>query len=182
MHIKLPRTYKLLLALVVVIGPFYWLVFTDDGQRRTDLVMLHLMGRPSFDIAYERLTNAATEQLFRDQFPDLKLECVDRPSPFGSRVCAAPIASFNALPARSAVLYFNDDRLRALRLDYRVRYHDLLVNSLRERFGDPREETTGDVPVLTWQLDGGLVMLPAVAVEHEADAALLWLAPEVVAP
>ena len=44
MNFKIPSFYKRILAFFVVIGPIFWLVFTEDGQRRTDIVLLTLWG------------------------------------------------------------------------------------------------------------------------------------------
>jgi len=175
MNLKLPRFYQLALALAAVIGPFFWLVFTPDGQRRSDLFLLYLLGRPSFDLAYERLTDAVTEAMLRAQFPKVQFQCQTAPTN-GLRLCAAPIAAFNGLPARAARLYFAGEHLRMLQLDYRPRYRAVLERSLRAGLGAPREETTAAEPVLVWQRPGGQILLPAVATANERDAALIWLA------
>jgi hypothetical protein len=175
MRFKLPKTYKLLLALAVVIAPFYWLMFTDDGQRRSDLVILHILGKPSFNIAYDRLTGTVTEADIAKQFPKVDFQCLDRPSALGERVCAAEIASFNGLPARRALVHYGAGRLTALRLDYRPRYYGLLVESLRTGLGEPAYEAGGST--LRWQTDGGTIVMPATAPDQPADAALMWLSP-----
>lgn len=177
--LKLPRFYTLALALAAVLGPFIWLVFTPDGQRHSDLFVLWLLGDPSFNIAYDKLTDQVTEPLVRAQFPRVRFQCQTAPAPAEAaeaRWCVAAIASFNGLPARAARLYFVDERLRLLQLDYRPRYRDLLERSLRAGLGEPREETTGAEPVLIWQRPGGRIFLPAVATATERDAALIWLA------
>lgn len=174
---KLPRSYKLLLSLALVIGPITWLMFTEDGKRRSDLVLLHVLGDPSFNIAYDKLTPAVTEALIREQFPKVGLDCQALEAALGDRVCVAKIASFNGLPARSAQLYFAGDRLRMLQLGYRLKYHEMLERSLRDGLGTPREESTGQAPVLIWPTaSGGQIMLPAEPPARRADAALIWLA------
>jgi hypothetical protein len=179
MNLKLPRTYKLILSLALVAGPFTWLMFTEDGKRRSDLFLLHVMGAPSFNIAYDRLNSEVTEADLRAQFPKVELQCSDRATGFGSRICVAEIASFNSMPARSAALFFDGDRLTALQLDYRLRYHDTLVTGLRNGLGAPLEPVGAGV--LVWKLDDGVVMLSAKPPEKEADAALLWLTPALAA-
>ncbi|MBK5969244.1 MULTISPECIES: hypothetical protein [Thiorhodovibrio] len=177
MKAKLPRSYKLLLSLALVIGPITWLMFTEDGKRRSDLVLLHVLGDPSFNIAYDKLTPAVTEEVIREQFPKVEFDCQALATALGDRLCAAKIASFNGLPARSAQMYFADDRLRMLQLGYRLKYHDMLEQSLRNGLGEPREESTGQAPVLIWSTDsGGQIMLPVARPERRADAALIWLA------
>jgi hypothetical protein len=175
MRFKLPRTYKLLLALAVVAGPFYWLVFTEDGRRRSDLFILHVLGKPSFNIAYDRLTGAVTEADIETQFPKVDFQCEDRASALGERVCGAEIASFNGLPARRALLHFGQGRLTALRLDYRLPYHALLSQSLLDGLGEPTVEAGGST--WRWQTEGGAVVLPASAPTASADAMLMWLSP-----
>ncbi|EIC20365.1 hypothetical protein [Thiorhodovibrio frisius] len=174
---KLPRSYKLLLSLALVIGPITWLMFTEDGRRRSDLFLLHILGNPSFNIAYEKLSPAVTEALIREQFPKVEFYCDTVATAFGDRLCAAKIASFNGLPARSAQLYFAGEQLRVLQLGYRRPYHEMLERSLREGLGEPQEESTAQQPVLIWMTDtGGQVMLPAEQPEAREDAALIWLA------
>jgi hypothetical protein len=175
MRFKLPRAYKLLLALAVVAGPFYWLVFTEDGRRRSDLFVLHILGKPSFNIAYDRLSAAVTEADIESQFPKVDFACAERASALGERVCAAEIASFNGLPARRALLHFGGGRLTALRLDYRPHYHALLAGSLHDGLGSPTEEAGGST--LRWETQGGAIVLPAQAPEKPADAMLMWLSP-----
>jgi hypothetical protein len=175
MNLKLPRSYKLILSLAVIALPFGWLVFTEDGQRRSDLFLLHVVGNPSFNIAYDRLSNAVTQADIEKLFPKVKFTCEARETPFGDQICVAKIASFNGLPADRARLYYNDDGLGALRLDYRKRYHALLTKSLRNGLGEPMQPAAADV--LLWRLDDGVIMLSAKQPETRADAALMWLSP-----
>lgn len=176
MNLKLPRTYKLILSLALIIGPFTWLMFTEDGKRRSDLFLLHLFGAPSFNIAYDRLDPAVTEVDIASQFPKVAFQCTDRETVFGDRLCVAEIASFNGMPARSATLFYGEGTLNALQLAYRTRYHDTLMTGLRNGLGAPLEPV--GVEVLLWKLDGGVVMLSSRQPKDEKDAALMWLKPE----
>jgi hypothetical protein len=176
MNLKLPRSYKLILSLVLIAGPFGWLVFTEDGQRRSDLFLLHVLGNPSFNIAYDRLNSAVTQDDIETLFPKVRFTCEARETPFGDQVCSANIASFNGLPADQARLYYKDDALGAMRLDYRKRYHELLATSLRNGLGEPMQPAAADL--MLWQLDGGVIMLSAQRPETQADAALMWLSPQ----
>jgi hypothetical protein len=176
---RIPRAYKLVLALFAVVGPFYWLVFTDDGQRRSDLFLLNLMGRHGFNVAFERLDARITEADLREQFPRADLVCGAAPSSFGDRACVADIASYNGVPARAVTAYLQGDELRALRLDYQPRYHHLLSAELRRQHGEPAEQSTTAQPVMRWQLPGGALLLPAEHVDTRSDAALVWLSREV---
>ncbi|WP_058554238.1 hypothetical protein [Thiohalocapsa sp. ML1] len=175
MRFKLPPTYKLLLALAVVIGPFYWLMFTEDGRRRSDLVILHILGKPSFNIALDRLTGATTHAAIKEQFPKVDFACQARTSALGEEVCAAEIASFNGLPARQARLFYGGGRLTAVRLDYRRHYHRLLAASLANGFGEPSVEAGGTTQ--RWRIDGGTIVLPAERPATDDEAALMWLSP-----
>jgi len=178
MKLKLPRTYKLVLSLALVAGPFTWLMFTQDGQRRSDLFLLHVMGSPSFNIAYDRLTPQVREADIAAQFPKLEFDCRDASGAFGERVCAAEIASFNGLPAREARLFYTDDLLSAVQLYYRERYHGMLEESLRTGLGEPLRGDGGG-GALAWQLEGGVVLLSGQPPEYPPDAVLLWLSPAV---
>lgn len=179
MNLKLPRTYKLILSLALIIGPFTWLMFTEDGKRRSDLFLLHLFGAPSFNIAYDRLSPEVTEADIVSQFPKVAFECADQGTGLGDRLCVAEIASFNGMPARTAVLFYGGGTLNALQLDYRARYHDTLVTGLRNGLGAPLEPVGAGV--LVWKLEDGVVMLSARQPEDERDAALMWLTPELAA-
>jgi len=177
MNLKLPRSYKLLLSLALVAGPFIWLVMTEDGQRRSDLFVLHLLGQPSFNVAFQHLSDAVTEADIAREFPQVAFQCEDRATTFGNRVCVAQIASINELPARYARFDYADGHLSAARLDYRARYHDLLVASLRNGLGEPLAPVGSDV--LIWRLKGGVLMLAAKRPQNPKDAAMMWLSPEV---
>jgi hypothetical protein len=179
MNLKLPRSYKLILSLALIAGPFTWLMFTEDGKRRSDLFILHLMGAPSFNIAYDRLNSTVTEADIVEQFPKVTFQCGDQATPFGARVCATEIASFNGLPARRATLFYDEGTLDAMQLDYRARYHDTLAASLRTGLGEPLMPVGEGV--LLWRLDDGVVMLSANQPENDKDAALLWLTPALAA-
>ncbi len=175
MRFKLPRTYKLLLALALVAGPVYWLMFTEDGRRRSDLFLLQILGKPSFNIGYDRLSGAVTHADIEAQFPKIDFQCVERRSALGDEVCGAEIASFNGLPARRALLHYGAGRLTALRLDYRRHYHALLAESLSNGLGQPSVEAGGST--LRWRAPGGIIVLPAGQPQSDANAALMWLSP-----
>lgn len=176
MDFKIPKTYKLLLALAAVIGPFSWLMFTADGQRRTDLLLLRLFGRYSFNIAHERLGPAITEDQLKAQFPRLTFACGSARSGFGDRICVASIGSFSGIPAQRAEVYYAGPALQAVRIDYRARYHDLLRRTLVEAHGAPRPANPGTDAdaVLRWLLPGGLLLLPRT-LSGPQDAALMWV-------
>jgi hypothetical protein len=51
-----------------------------------------------------------------------------------------------------------------------------LTTSLRNGLGEPMQPVAADV--LLWRLDDGLIMLSAKQPETQADAALMWLSPQ----
>lgn len=180
MNMRLPPLYKTLLMLALVFGPFFWLMFTQDGQRRTDLVVAMLFGKEPFDVAIDQLHGDLSEQQFRDKFPDLELQCRDGSNPFGDRLCAAQIGSFNQIPSRSVVLFFAGKSLRAVKVSYRSAYHDLMLRWLNSRVYDvtgapPVSEQVNPDGVGTWAVDDGIVFVKATELADTDDPALLWL-------
>jgi len=185
MNLQLHPLYKTLLMVAIVAGPIVWLVFTEDGQRRSDLVILYLLGKGELDLAVERLHSGMTEGQFRQIFPDLELACRTAADPFGDRICTAEVGAFDAVPSRSFTLFLAGDRLRAAKLQYRRVYHDTLQRRLTGRLGRPAvgagaDAAPGDAPV-TWVVDDGLLLLPPERPESDAEAALLWLSRAAVA-
>ncbi|WP_462320824.1 hypothetical protein [Halochromatium sp.] len=174
MNLKLPKTYKLILAMCVVAGPFIWLVLTEDGKRRSDLFLLHLLGHQPFNLAVANLRPGLEETTLLSQFSRIEFTCVDQPGPLGSRRCAAEIGSFNGVPARSAELYWDEGRLNAVRIDYRGRWHQVLLDELRKRHGPPRRDGVGSGVVLAWRSEAGMLLLPETLAADEPPA-LMWI-------
>jgi len=175
MNLRLHPLYKKSLLLFIVLGPIVWLMLTEDGRRRTDLVMLHLFGKQELNLAIENLQGSLTESDFRAQFPDLELDCVEVANPFGSRLCTAEVGAFNAVPSRGFAVYLAGDFLRAAKLTYRPAYHETLMTQLAGRLGrraEPREDR-GDT--VSWHVSDGLLLMPAEAPEGDSEAALMWL-------
>ena len=78
---KIPALYKKLMAVIAVIGPIYWLMLTDDGRRRTDLVVLYLAGEPTVELRLDTLASAASEERFREFVPDVEWQCENTRTP-----------------------------------------------------------------------------------------------------
>jgi hypothetical protein len=175
MNLRLHPLYKKLLILAIVLGPIVWLMFTQDGRRRTDLVVLYLFGKQSLNLAIENLRGNMTEAEFRALFPDLEMGCADAANPFGDRVCVAEIGSFSAIPSRGFTLYLAGEALRAAKVDYRPAYHDTLASQLTGRLGRRGEPTQVQGDAMSWQVSDGLLLMPAEAPEAETEAALMWL-------
>jgi hypothetical protein len=175
MRLRLHPLYKNLLILAVVLGPIVWLVLTDDGKRRTDLVLLALLDKAEVKLSIEHLRGDMTEADMRRLYPELPLACKDVSTPYGDRLCAAEIGAFNQIPSRALTLYLAGDRLRAVKVNYRPHYHDQLQRQLAERLGklgirgEPREGA------LAWKVDDGLLLMPVDEPQADGEAALIWL-------
>jgi hypothetical protein len=178
MNLKVNPLYKRLMLLALVLGPIFWLVFSEDGQRRSDLVLLSLWeGTEAMDVALDKLHEGVVENELRRNFPDVPLSCEQQPSLFGDQTCSAPIASFNGAPARYAVVYFRDGKLSAVKLAYRRSYHDYVARDLHRRLGAP--QTTAD-QVWNWPTPGGLVLMPTELPGQGDEPTVIWLSSQQV--
>jgi len=173
MDLRLNPFYKKSLMLAIVVGPIVWLVFTEDGQRRTDLAMLYLFGKGELNLAIEKLHSGMTEARFRGLFPDLALVCDAGANPFGDQLCSAELGAFNAIPARAFTLFLQGEGLRAAKLTYRRAYHGTLRQQLTRRFGKPNRRSLPGP--LTWAVDDGLLLLSHQKPKSDQEATLIWL-------
>ncbi|MCU7924007.1 MAG: hypothetical protein KZQ88_15060 [Candidatus Thiodiazotropha sp. (ex Dulcina madagascariensis)] len=180
MNLKLPSFYKRILAFFVVIGPIFWLVFTEDGQRRTDSVMLALWGEDEISLNLKVLDNRITENELKQVFTDVAWSCQDEASSFGNRLCASRIGTFNAIPAHYISVFFHDQWINGVKVGYRRIYHEQLKQQLWQQLGAPTTENEqvqairGMGSVLHWTTDTGNVILKEALSEKE-EPALLWL-------
>jgi hypothetical protein len=85
MNFKIPPFYKRFLIFFIVIGPIFWLVFTEDGQRRTDIVLLTLWGEDELALNMSALNNQVSEEDLKKVFADITWACKDELSSFGNR-------------------------------------------------------------------------------------------------
>jgi hypothetical protein len=174
------KLHKTLLALVLVMIPPYFLVFTEEGNRVSDNVMLWLFGRENFEFNLKQADTAYTEAQIKKVFPDIDWRCGAVESQFGQYACNAVIGSFNGLPANRVVLYFVHDHLNAAQIDYRAQYHNALLTQLLDSLGQPinATEAASDAPdadpVVQWQTGKGLVVLKKTIRESDQPA-LFWL-------
>jgi hypothetical protein len=175
MNMRLHPLYKNLLILAIVVGPIVWLVLTEDGQRRTDLVLLSLFGKAEINLAVEHLTGDVTEADLRRLYPKLPLACANQATPYGDRLCTAEIGAFNQIPSRALAFYLEGERLRAVKVDYRPHYHALLQRQLAERLGKLAIRSEQRAGALAWKLEGGLLLMPAEEPNTDGEAALMWL-------
>ena len=180
MNFKLPTLYKRLLAILIVAGPFSWLVFTEDGQRRTDSVLLRLAGEKEISLNLKALDNRFSEDELKKAFPDIDWQCRDQASNFGNRLCASSIGVYNGIPSRLIAVYLQDRRISGLKLVYRPNYHEQLLQQLLQQLGQPqRENKLGDgAPqpdtILRWQTGEGTVILKQRLAQQD-EPALIWL-------
>lgn len=163
--------FKRGMAFLMVIAPFWWLVMTDDGQRRSDLVMQALFGEGEpMNLSFSKLSADARLEDFQANWPELALQCVERDSEFGDRVCQAAVTESNGTPARQVHLYLQGQRVHAVQLDYVGAHHQYLLTRLYQELG-PAQEANG---VWQWTTAAGVVLAPQ-ALRSNADAAVLWI-------
>lgn len=177
---KMNPLHKKLFLLVIVFGPFTWLVFTDDGQRRTDLVIAALLqdGDP-MNVAFAKLKSGASLEDFKGNFPDLEPQCGPRPSPFGDHLCRSPIRSVNGTPAKMVTLYFEGTRFTALEILYSPHHHAYLHNMLLAELGQSTRDVHdgANTAVLRWTTPHGAVLLPE-QVQDEPSSLVYWISSE----
>jgi len=184
--IKLPKLYKRLLLIAIVVGPIWWLVFTEDGQRRSDMVILKLFGNKPFYLNLKELDNRFTEKEMGQLYPDITWECKDEHTSFGDRYCVSKIGSFNDLPANLVTMFFSEYGINAVKVNYRHNYHGVLGNDLRYQLGNPLPDTGASQGVPTaarivhWRTSGGHVITKQLLDKGE-EPALLWLSLEQMA-
>ena len=183
MTFRLPLFYRKLLILCVVFGPILWLMFTDDGQRRTDTMVLWLFGEDEISMDLAALSNQYTEQEMETVYGQLNWRCQDRDDLYGDRLCVARIGIFNGIPSRYLTAYYRDDRLRALKLHYRAHNHGQLQSQLHSLLGVPTESTQVDAEdsgeVLEWRTHSGLVLMKKALIGDD-EPALFWLSSNLV--
>jgi hypothetical protein len=177
--IRVPKFYKRLLLVAIVVGPMWWLVFTEDGQRRSDMALLYLFGDESLYLNLKVLDDRFTEQEMRQLYPDIPWQCENQASAFGVRTCSGKIGSFNQVPADHAKLYFGDSTLNAVKVVYSQSYHGLLGKDLNHQLGKPlppfaADDIPTDDTVVRWRTDGGFVMAKKKLNKGDQPA-LLWL-------
>jgi hypothetical protein len=180
MNFKISSLYKRLIAFLVVIGPIYWLVFTEDGQRRTDSVVLFLWGEDEIKFNLEALDDRFNEAELKTVFPDIDWQCKDSNTNLGNRICTAKIGIYNGIPAHYILVYFHEQRVSGVKIGYRRIYHDQLIQQLLQQLGEPvKEKKYDDVmqrvdrTILRWDTSRGNVFLKKVLNEEE-ESALMW--------
>jgi hypothetical protein len=178
--IRLPKLYKKLLLVAIVIGPIWWLVFTADGQRRSDMVLLTLLGEEHFNLNLEALDSRVSEAEIMELYPNIKWQCQDQKTAFGERHCFGEIGSFNNLPADYATIFFHNGGINAVKVGYHHKHHSQLGIDLKHQLGPPLSQVaaTAEIPqpdlIVQWRTDSGHVITKK-RLEKGEEAALLWL-------
>lgn len=176
------KLHKTLLILALVTVPPYFLIFTDEGARISDNVVLWLFGEESIKLDLNQLDAAYRSGEIRRVFPELSWECRKEETSFGDSLCVAPVGAVNDLPSRRLTAFFVDDRIRALKILYREQYHDRLLSHLIEQLGQPAnvaeaiKASPDAAPVLEWETGKGLVLMKK-ALGTGDEPAIFWLAP-----
>ena len=177
---KKKKLHTTLLALMLVFVPPYFLVFTEEGNRISDNVILWLFGQESLLVNLAEADRNFSESQVREVYPDLDWQCGKQPSRFGQRACNAAIGTFNEIPARNVLILFADDQLTAIQIRYRSQYHNSLLQQLIDTLGQPEtsmqaiSNTPDADPVLQWDTGKGLVLLKKTIRESD-QAVLMWL-------
>jgi len=186
MNLKLPTLYKKLLLLALVFGPIVWLMFTDDGQRRTDTMVLWLFGEKEIKMDLQLLDQRFSEAELKQVYPDLEWQCQNRATAYGDRVCVSRIGVFNGIPARYITFFFQQEGLTALKLHYRRPNHTQLQDLLRRQLGQPELEPraspsapTAD-ETLRWRTPYGMLIMKRELLNAD-EPALFWLAASTLA-
>ena len=179
--LSINKLYKTLMILVIVIGPIYWLMFTNDGKRRTDTVVLWLAGGEAVDINFAVLDPQFREEDWKSVYPNLDWQCQASRSPFGERICYADVAVYNGIPSNYLSVFFNGPLTSTVKLVYRDQYHSDIGQDLLTQLGRPAnadlpyaEDASSD-PVLQWHTEFGRVVLKQTLQRGE-EPVMLWLA------
>ena len=177
----LPKLYKKLLILTLVFGPVIWLMFTEDGQRRTDTMMLWLFGQQEIKMDLLTLDNRFTEQEIKQVYENLNWQCQARTTVYGDRLCVSQIGIFNGIPARYLTLFFQSGRISALKLNYRRQHHNAMKDQIQQQLGAPEmqksrlETDTETDQVDHWNTGNGLIVLKQ-KLQAQEEPALFWIA------
>ena len=166
---------KRLYIIVILAAPLFWMILTDEGRRFTDTTILKIQGGETMDIHLEALHSGITEQGLQDQLPETPFNCGKHPSALGERICQVQLAAFNGLPARFAIAYFHQDRLRGFKVGYQRPYHGQLLHYLQNTLGEAVAEQLGEAPgIYRWKVgDGELVVLDENSLQGN-EPSLMW--------
>lgn len=170
------RFIKRAIIITLLAAPALWLVLTPEGQRRTDLFLLGIGGEPDIGIRFDRLHRGVTPEQLRAEQSELELTCSAQRTPFGARLCQAPIAGFNGTPARFIIFYYGPGQLNAVKIGYQRSYHGRVVRQLDEALGKPAQSQQPDGTTINqWPAGDGTVLVPE-SLGDAQEPALMWVA------
>ena len=168
------KFYIKFLILTVVLGPLAWVMFTEEGQRVSDIFMLELGDSEALNLNFANLSYRVDESILKEQFPQLKLACKDQETAFGPRLCSSPISAINGAPAKFVTFYFIQDQLVEVNVGYQPSYHQYLYRGLLSSFG---EGEAGPEPGLSrWNTGEGLLYAPPKTLMVGQKSVLIWKA------
>lgn len=180
--LSINKLYKTLLLILIVVGPIYWLMFTTDGKRRTDTMVLWLFSGESIELNFDVLDRDFSEQDWKTVYPEVEWQCKGSQSASGSRVCISEIASYNGIPSSYLSVFFDDQSAtREVKLVYRNQYHSDIGEDLMHQLGSPPSGAIADPSItdseriLQWKTSGGRVLIKQ-KLQRDEEPVLLWLA------
>jgi len=147
------KLHKTLLILVLVLVPPYFLTLTDEGTRVSDNVVLWLFNKEAINLDFKALDSGFRAQEIKKVFPELTWQCGEESTAFGNSLCTAEIGSVNDFPSRYLSTFYFNNRLSALKIRYRQRYHDQILGHLIEQLGQPEnvEQAIKDMELVSRQ-------------------------------
>lgn len=167
--------HKRFFLVLIVVAPIYWLVFTEDGRRRSDTVILWLFGGDPIHINFQEISKQYSKQEWMKVFQDVDWQCSEQASGFGESLCYSEISSYNGIPANYISVFFKDSHVNAVKLVYRNQYHQQLGQDLLQQLGTPidRKHESAD-NMLQWTTEHGSVMIKTEITPDE-EASLIWI-------
>ena len=167
--------HKRFFLILIVVGPIYWLIFTEDGRRRSDTVILWVFGGDPIHINFREISKQYSKQDWMSVFDDVDWQCRDQASAFGKSLCYSEISSYNGIPASYISVFFNDSHVNAVKLVYRNQYHQQLGADLQQQLGTPlnREHENAE-NMLQWTTGHGNVMIKT-EISPDEEASLIWI-------
>ena len=174
------RFHTRLITLLIVATPIIFLLFTEEGRRISDVMILRIAGHTAINFNYAALDPRFNRDSINSALPDLELVCEPVTSHFGSRACHSTIAAVNGLPARYVIFYFEANRLRAMKLGYQRPYHASFLNQFAAMLGAPlAEDVATRPPVVRWRAGSGQLVAVSGPLPGDDEPAFYWLAPGV---
>lgn len=168
------KFYIRILIITLVLGPLTWLMFTDEGQRVGDIFMLELGDSEPLNLNFAQLSSRVDEATLMEQFPQIKLACVDQKIAFGMRQCSSPISAINGTPAQYVTFYFIQNQLIEVNVGYQPSYHQYLYNGLLASFGEG--EVGPEAGLRRWNTGKGLLYAPPQTLTVGKKTVLIWKA------